>query len=293
MRNTVLCRTLMGNGHIDFSIECLNSLIENSLHAIRLEIFEDGSLQIDDIVKIESSLKNTIVVPKKARDIIISKKLAIYKKSLEFRNCNVFSFKILDTMLYDSEDFFYVDSDVYFTQKFIFPGFEGYPIFMMDFMNGYVFKPLNFFSVDTSILPFINAGFMHYPNKLFRLDLVESLLEKYYSKSEMGHWWAEQTLWAFLGAQTIKSYFFDASQVVFSDHNLQLSNNTLCVHLVSPTRYQFNYVKRASFKFKSSNTHTQINIVEIKKDLSAIKYMSNWIYNKYKSVCRIVRLKVF
>ena len=59
MSKEILCRTLLGTKNLEFSLECLQSFIGNSYNKIRLEIFDDGSMQPSDIQKIETLLNLT------------------------------------------------------------------------------------------------------------------------------------------------------------------------------------------------------------------------------------------
>jgi hypothetical protein len=287
MKRNITCRTLLGSGNLDFSIECLKSLLDNSYDNISLQIFEDGSLQDSDIKKIESSLPNSAVITRKSREKRVIEQLSDYPYCRQLRENNVFGFKLFDTMLYDDVDFFYLDTDIYFLQQFILPDFGQSPVFMRDNINGYYFKKRQFLKIDAPVMPLVNAGFYYFPYKLYKLSSIENILKKYYSPANMSHMWAEQTLWAFLGAEVKEVYYFSPQQVILAKHKLPLDNESIAVHLVSIARRNFGAVKSLSQKNNQpSGDFKKIKLEKINTTLSNTSFAFGWIKQKIAGVKR-------
>lgn len=287
MKRSITCRTLLGSGNMDFSIECLKSMLDNSYDNIRLQIFEDGSLQPDDIQKLESSLPDSTVVTRKSREESVMQQLADYPYCRQLRESNVFGFKLFDTMLYDDAEFFYLDTDIYFLKPFAFPQFGPNPVFMRDAINGYYFKQHQFLKISAPVMPLINAGFYYFPRRLFKLSIVENLLEKYFTPENMSHMWAEQTLWAFLGAEVKDAYYFNPQQVVLAKHRLKLNDKTIAVHLVSIARRNFEAVK--SLAKKESHPADDFELIKLEKinaPLRKTAFAFGWVKQKIRGVNR-------
>ncbi len=291
MNDNVTCRTLLGKKNLTFSIECLQSMINYCEQSLSLEVFEDGSLDLSDIDNIEKSLTNTRVITKKSRDQSTNAQLVNYRKCLELRRCNVMAIKLFDTMLYDSTNFFYIDSDIFFVKKFTFPDFGGYPIFMRDNNSCYTFSPLQLLYESIRVHPLINCGFMHFPKERFHLDLIEFLIGKHFSSSRMSHWWAEQTLWAMLSSHSEKTLLLNQKQAFVARHNLALSTATVCIHLVSPTRYHFENLKHSLATSRNTHKTVQLKTEMIHERLGVIVYSLDFMSKKISSVFRSVKLK--
>jgi len=285
-KRNIICRTLLGTKNLDFSLECLNSFIQNSYDLIRLEIFEDGTMEDSHIKRIESFLENTVVITKKSREAKILDKLSNYPQCLNFRKHNVFAYKLLDTMLYDNNDFFYIDTDIFIIKKFILPDFDVYPIFMKDLQNGYFFEPALFFKIDSPILPYVNAGFSYFPNSLFNLTLVESLFKKHFTTATINHAWAEQTMWAFLAAECEKTYYFNSEQVVLATNNMVINKKAIAIHLVTGTRFHLDSLRALSDSFSKNTGYDKIETQLITSNLSNFEFTFSWLKTKLASINR-------
>ncbi|MEJ7560455.1 MAG: hypothetical protein WKF66_19255 [Pedobacter sp.] len=289
MRKQILIRTLLGSGNLDFSIECLSSFLTNSYDDLRLEIFEDGSLKTEEILRLESSLKKTTVITRKSREERVLQALSGYPKCLEFRASNVMTFKLFDTMLQDKEKFIYLDTDVFFLQKFILPDLASFPIFMQDNQVAFSFNPIDFLKVKINVMAKFNAGFYYFPLEQFDLHFIESTLNAVYPKQMLSHVWAEQTMWAFLAARTTsKTHYLHPKQVVISSHDLVPNKDLIAVHLVSAARHQFVNVKSYAKDLEGNETFTPILLTE-GTYLSKTGFIQNRLVTKFKSGLR--RLK--
>jgi len=234
MVKPVRCKTLLGHNNLDFSIECLQSFIRYSGHKVLLEIFEDGSITEADEEKLLSSLKNSVVVKKAERDVQLAAILAKYPACAAYRNSTNFSQKLFDVMLYDNQDVFYIDSDIYFLQKFLLPKFDEMPVFMYDNQNAYSFSPIDLLRINIPAFPNVNTGVFYFPTHLFDLDFIEQLLnDEVISRSfKKCSNWSEQTIWSLLAAKSRSISFFDYNQIIMADYALKTNSDTVAIHLV-------------------------------------------------------------
>jgi hypothetical protein len=243
MEKTIKFKTLMGARNIEFSIDCLRTFIQQSRDTFQLEIFDDGTLTQADQQTIFASLKNTsIVLAHDAKERVLDR-LACFPACMEYRNKHVHARKLFDVMLYNQEDLYFIDSDVYFLRSFALPEFNGLPTFLSDKQNAYAFNPLDFFSIEFPIFPKINSGMFYFPWKSFDLEFLEKVMVSMKSRKAVDHVWIEQTLWAFLSGQSPVIQYFDERQVCMSRADFRVDRETVAVHLVTPYRYHYENLK--------------------------------------------------
>lgn len=268
----ITCRILLGYSNLDFSISCLQSCVENSLDPIQLEIFEDGSLSLEDIALLEAKLPNVTIYHKNDRDKVLEEKLGPYPKCKQMRDMNVFGYKLFDIMLYEPKNFFYLDTDIIFYRKFRFPKF-GDPIFMKDAGNCYCFSDFMMFRLQHLLYPKINAGFFHFPPELFDLDFIENILNKYYTPVLMDHAWAEQTMWSFLARSMEEVYYFNEKHVVMPSNDIAITSDLVAIHFVRAFRDRIgnvdSYIKVNPLKQEV----TTIGITKIASSLNIFSYI--------------------
>lgn len=269
----IQCKTLLGQKNLDFSIACLQSFVQNSYDEIHLEIFEDGSITKDDEQKLLSSLPKSTVVKKNIRNAIIDDKLAAYPRCRQFRQENVLAQKLFDVALYQEEDTFFIDSDIFFLQKFKLPALGPEPVFIYDTQNAYSFHPANFLGIPYKVYPSINTGFFFFPNKLFNINLLEEILgnsnvRKGFAKYKV---WAEQTLWALLAAPANKFNYFDALQIAMARKHLAYDERTVAIHLVSSYRHHFEELSEAERLV--TDTYKDIKLISTQAHLSKFSFL--------------------
>lgn len=234
MAKPIHCKTLLGHNNLDFSIECLQSFLHYSSDEIFLEIFEDGSVTDQDEEKLLSSLKNSVVIKKAARDLKLDPILSGFPACRAYRNSTNYAQKIFDVMLFDDCDVFYIDSDIYFLKKFALPKLEEMPVFMYDTQNAYSFTPMDLLKINIPVFPNVNSGIFYFPKNLFHLDFVEQLLNDVVINKgvKKGIPWLEQTIWSFLAAKSRSISYFDCKQVIMADFALKTDAETIAIHLV-------------------------------------------------------------
>jgi hypothetical protein len=287
MIDQILFRTLVGPNNLPFSITCLQSVLNNSVNPIRLEIFDDGNLKTEHIHLLQSSLPNSIVIPKADRDMMILEKLKNYPKCLYFRNSNVLAYKLFDTILFNDRNFYFVDTDVIFYRKFKLPPFPEEAIFMVDYTDSYNFRPVHFFNINTPVFPRSNTGFMFFPAKKYDLDYIEKTLQNATLYNNVMHPWAEQTMWSFLAAKYDKVNIFDPLQVVIASAKMKVSESTIAIHFIKPFRHTIDKFK---FLEKTQDTYTEIKLIETSEKLSFLVFTTRWLTRKFLAALKKVGL---
>lgn len=234
MVKPIHCKTLLGHNNLDFSIECLQSFLKHSCDEIQLQIFEDGSITDADEERLLSGLKNSIVVRKRERDKKLEPILANYPACKNYRNSTNFSQKLFDIMLYDNQDLFYIDSDIYFLKKFVLPQFDEMPVFMADNQNAYSFTPVDLLKINIPVFPNVNTGVFYFPQNLFNLNFIEQLLNDSVVTKSLNRRmnWSEQTIWSFLAAKSRSISYFNPDQLIMADFTLRTDSETIAIHLV-------------------------------------------------------------
>lgn len=278
--NRTLYRTLLGgNGNFNFSLKCLTSFTKHCKNNFSLEIFEDGSLTAYQIELLEQ-MPNTKIVFKSKRDGILTKKLVKLPNCRNFRENHVFALKILDTMIYDNHNFYYIDSDIIFFRDFKFEeNYPEHPVFMKDIESSYAFSPYKYFTNKWKVYSKLNAGCMFFPKELFKLEILENIIKNNFSSQELENCWAEQTMWALLASCHI-TYRFDSKQIVMANSFAKLKRKTIAIHLTTPYRYKINKLVIRSNQIKSNRKEEIINRKKIVSYLNAFNYLSWMFYNK-------------
>ncbi len=283
-------KTLLGHNNLDFSITCLRSFIENAEQEIHLQIFEDGSLTCDDKKHLTSALPKSVIVDKNLREKTVVKKLSDHPKCFYYRNTSNYAQKLFDLALFDDEDIFYIDSDIFFIKKFILPKFDQVPTFMEDTHNAYSFQPVDFWQLKYPIFPYVNSGLFFFPRKWYDLDYIEKLLNDViiYKGVTKKISWLEQTLWAYLATKTGKLNYFDDQQIVMAQQILKptVSNNinkeVIAVHLVFTLRGPgFNALTTLPSLITNRNTYQQIKFKPAKSNLNRVQLTSEWLRKKW------------
>ncbi|MDT3403493.1 hypothetical protein [Mucilaginibacter terrae] len=284
MQKTIKCKTLLGQRGLDFSIACLHSFITHSEDQILLEIYEDGSVTDEDEQKLLTSLPGSTVIRKTVRTPIIEQKLKNYPLCKKFRDENVLAQKLFDVSLYNDDDIFFIDSDIFFFQKYKLPDFNDTPTFMYDTQNAISFSPGNFFNFKQAVYPKINTGIIYFPHKLFSLDFLENLLkDKAFSNGLVTFKvWAEQTLWAIMASAGNKINYFNPQQIIMATENTVIANDTIAVHLVSSYRQQFEELRK--FTPPVTQGYTQVSIKPAAKPINKVGFFTERLIKKVKNV---------
>lgn len=293
MAKPIVCKTLLGTLGLDFSITCLKSFVQQAEQEIQLEIFEDGTLTIDNKEQLLFAFPTCILIDKTVRDQIITNKLAKHPSCLNYRNSTGYAQKLFDIVLYDEKDVLYIDSDILFLKKFRLPEFAGTPIFMSDTFNAYSFTPQEFLKIGFPIFPYINSGIFYFPQKLYDLDFIEQLLnDKIIINGLIKKIsWLEQTLWAFLLAKSKSIFYFDHNQIVMAQQvmkipvNDNITNEIIAVHLVSSLRgHVFPELLKIDAEILDAAHSKQIKLEATKGYLSKINFAIDRLKKKWRQM---------
>lgn len=274
MKKIIYCKTLLGNNNLDFSIACLSSFVDNSVDEIRLKIFEDGSLTIGDSERLLTAFPTSEIIWRKDREPIILDKLRNYPNCYNYRKSSIYAHKLFDITLLESEDVFFIDSDVFFISKFKLPEFNGSPIFMKDKRNAYSFGAREFLAINDPIYPKFNSGLFFFPQSAFNLSLLDKLLgDPKITEHKTRKVWLEQTLWAFCAALTDKLYHFDPDQVVLARKETLITEKTIAIHFVSTFRSQFEKFKDINIEHNSS--FKQMTLTRLERTLGNAEFLAD------------------
>ena len=278
-------KTLLGHNGIDFSISCLKTFINNAEQEIHLQIFEDGTITLEDEALLFAEIPNCTIVNKQLREKIVNRKLEGFPKCFDYRNNTNYAQKLFDIMLYQDEDALFIDSDIFFTKKFRLPDFGEEPVFMADTHNAYSIKPLEIFKIKYPIYPCINSGIFYFPYKLFDLNFIEELLND--KTIHLGLTrkisWLEQTIWAFLATKIKNVCYFDYDQIVMAQEviNKPIKDELIAVHCVFALRgYAFESVKM--FVPGPDDVYHDIKLIYIDNHLNKLDYVVEKIKKKWR-----------
>lgn len=276
----IVLRTLLGKNNLDFSISCLKSCIDNCEQETVLEIFEDGSITKELGQSITGKIPNAVIVYKSDRDKLIEPLLHRYPQSGLFRKQNVFGLKLYDVMLYEPKPFYYIDSDIIFFRSFSFPPPGESPVFMMDADNAYTYSDKEIFVFSNKILPRINAGFYYFPVSLFKIAVVENILNHSLLSANYGHSWAEQTLWSLIASASGIVYYFNNKQIVMASPVIRITKELVAIHFSKPYRHKIEAIQKNINKNQLNRTDGEISLIPAPGNIMFIPYLFRKYTNK-------------
>ncbi len=169
----------------------------------------------------------------------VSKKLEDYPYTAQIRKSNPLFKKLIDPsiLLNNNERILFIDSDVYFRQKVVFPQTLPEAVYCIDDVPGYSGSPL--IPLRYPLVTGLNSGIMLYDPKIVDLNRVEYFSKKYFINSEVP-WWNEQLCWALLLGKVADKALFQGPEVtILSDYK----KRTIQDIQRNKTRY-FNFRKR-------------------------------------------------
>jgi lipopolysaccharide biosynthesis glycosyltransferase len=237
---------LMGESHLDFSIECLKSLQSFSESPLTFSILSDGSI-CDKQQFLELNGLHANVLKQEAVKDLVSQKIQIYPRILKLYQNYIYIRKVIDPLFLSEQDRInYSDSDILALRSFsgVFDNISG---------NYFMDNVLNSLSISwkyphlISRVPMVrnvNCGLFSIHKELVDLDYVEWLLglDGFESGSKFH---VEQTVWAALLARKIQnSKIYHRSSVLIPRNEDFVSNsNRTLIHFTQPKRWIF-YSKR-------------------------------------------------
>ena len=208
---------------------CLRSLMDSAGARFSLAIHEDGSLDADDIARLESEIPRARVVTKASVEPMLAEKLKNYPACREARKRNVMFLKMFDIALSEAQTpqnhLRYIDSDILFFRRL--DGFFDSPtpaIFGQE--RGVVLcsPHLKLWRLARRpMLKGVNGGVFFLDLKLLDLDRIEWAIENIFLPGPKHPHMIDQSLYAIL-------YATPQTRLI-SQNNVQLATE---LHLEHP-----------------------------------------------------------
>jgi lipopolysaccharide biosynthesis glycosyltransferase len=233
---------LMGESHLNFSIDCLKSLQSFSEISIKFTICSDGSICDKQQILEQNGLYANVLKYETMQDLVCEK-IQAYPRTLKLYKNYIFTKKILDPLFLSQRDRInYSDSDILALRSF-----SG--VFDNTFGNYFMDNLVNSLSISwkypsllrrVPLARNVNCGLFSIHKKLVDLDYIEWLLglDGFESGSKFH---VEQTVWAALLARQIKnSKLYDRSSVIIpKDEKFVNNSERTLIHFTQPKRWIF------------------------------------------------------
>ena len=198
--------------HINFGVECLSTfLIASDTFVDELAVFGDGSLTKTDKDIIKNISSKVVLYDKSKWYSIVNKELSKYDNIKDFLDWHWAGVKLFVIPCVIKDEYFYVDSDVFFFKKFMLSKIKNYDIvYQFDNKSAYSINYFRtHFTQDVNLVQNLNAGLMYVGVKGYDPDYVNWFLgEKMMSGEE---WVMEQTVWGAVAGRIRSGYWNRAS----------------------------------------------------------------------------------
>jgi len=242
--NPVL-RTLLCHRDVPLALRCINSAIKFSAEKFQLVIHDDGSLTLDDCAVLVDMFPEVRFISRPQSDEAMSDKLSNYPNALAFRNESVWGLKLLDIVLLEPGNCFYIDSDIAFFKPFknLFSNHvvNGRCIFLNDTVwNAYSIRPWHLLDQrKLKVASGINTGLTLCDPRVFDLDFVDWFLGQ-------PDWrvipaWTEPTCWAAL-ASRVNGQLINPKQILNLYPSAYISDKFVAGHFLSSYRSKWDYL---------------------------------------------------
>lgn len=240
---SLICvRTLLCHRDVTLMLECWRTLVACSAEQFETVVHDDGSLTEDDVAAIGAAIPRSRVLRRRESDARMAERLAQHEHARAFRAGSVWGLKLLDVVLAEPGDCYYVDGDIRFFRPFrgLFcrEALAGRGVFLRDTVwIAYSIRPWHL--VDRRrlrVVDGINTGLVLYDHAAFDLDYVDWFLAQ-------PDWrvipaWTEPTCWAALGARH-HGHAIDPVQVTNLYPSARVTEATLGAHFLSAHRRRF------------------------------------------------------
>lgn len=238
----VRVRTLLCHRDVSLMIACWRTLVACSQDQVETVVHDDGSLTSEDEAAIRAAIPRSRVLRRRAADEIMAERLARHGHARAFRAGSVWGLKLLDVVLAEDGDCFYVDGDIRFFRPFrgLFcaAGVRGRSVFLRDTVwAAYSVRPWHLLDRrQLRVCAAINTGLTLIDRQLFDLDFVDWFLGQ-------PDWrvipaWTEPTCWAALAVRA-NGHAIDPAQVTNLYPDAQVTADTVGAHFLSAYRRQF------------------------------------------------------
>ena len=238
----VTVRTLLCHRDVDLMIACWRTLVACSADPIATVVHDDGSLTADDEAAILAAIPRCRLLRRREADARMAERLARHPHARAFRAGSVWGLKLLDVVLAEPGDCYYVDGDVRFFQPFrgLFcrEALAGRSVFLRDTVwAAYSVRPWHLWDRRRlRVSAAINTGLTLIDRECFDLDFVDWFLAQ--PDWRVVPAWTEPTCWAALAART-DGHAVDPAQLPNLYPSARISPATVGAHFLSAYRNGF------------------------------------------------------
>jgi hypothetical protein len=263
LKNNKIIQSLIGHSNLPFYLECLGSLLRQSVDNIDLLLHSDGTLTGNDSELIHSKLGKTcsLINSKDSKDTTLDA-LVGRPNCQKFRKESIWGIEFFDPLFANPHDpiSFYLDADILFLQPFtgLFNRTQtaGGAVFLRDTQwDAYCFRPWSLLGLGKKpeVVKGITSGLVFWDKRAIDWDYLEWFLGA--SHLHKIPEWIMPTAQAGLanrsGAKTVCP-----NQITNLYPNAQISEDTFGVHLLGS--YRKDWVKKLAREGNHSNQNDHI-----------------------------------
>ncbi len=240
--NRVCVRTLLRHHDVALMLQCWRTLVQCSADPVETVVHDDGSLTEEDAQAILGAIPRSRVLWRREADALMKERLAGHAAARAFRAGSVWGLKLLDVVLAEPGDCYYVDGDVRFFRPFqgLFcrAALANRSVFLRDRVwAAYSVRPWHLLDRrGLRVSAAINTGLTLIDRAQFDLDFVNWFLAQ-------PDWrvipaWTEPTCWAAL-ARRSNGHAIDPAQVTNMYPGARVTATTIGAHFLSAYRARF------------------------------------------------------
>ncbi|HVU32063.1 MAG TPA: hypothetical protein VHE61_01425 [Opitutaceae bacterium] len=235
-------RTLLRHTDVPMMIANWRTLIACCADPFGTVVHDDGSLTDEDRESLVRSLPNTRILDRADADDRMAESLARFRHAEAFRRSSVWGLKLLDVVLAEPGDCFYLDGDIRFRRRFggLFRADipRGRCVFLRDpVWTAYSVRPWHLLGPRRlRLVDGINTGLTLIDRACFDLEFVDWFLAQ--PAWRVVPAWVEPTCWAAL-AERANGHAVSPRQIVNLYPRSRVDSETIGVHLLSSYRALF------------------------------------------------------
>lgn len=185
---------LVCHKHVEMAAESIASVARCSSEKIFPVIHDDGSLNDEDCSRLKGIVGGR-VIRKPEADSMVADLLVNYPNLSKYRRMQVYALKLIDTILLDDSSLLtFIDADVLFWRKFIWPETDNSFIFCRDRENSYSFRSWQKMLRGVSLAEKVNSGIVIVNRDSFDFEFADWIAKQACKGSISGV--IEQTIWS-------------------------------------------------------------------------------------------------
>jgi hypothetical protein len=235
-------RTLLCHRDVPLMLRCWPTLIACSRDPVDTVIHDDGSLTGADETALKSAIPRCRILQRTVADEIMSERLRSLRHAAAFRASSVWGLKLLDVVLAEPGDCFYVDADIRFFRPFtgLFCGeaVSRGPVFLRDKVwTAYSIRPWHLLDRrHLRVSAAINTGLTLIARRDYDIDFIDWFLAQPDWRAIPA--WIEPTCWAALAVRT-QGRAIDPAQLPNLYPGVRLGPESIGAHFLSAYRGRF------------------------------------------------------